>query len=359
MAEKLISTLTINGNTYTLKDAVSRSLLESLPTTSATLTPYKYINHIYNNNGKITTVENAFKSSINPSTDSDMANAPSARAVVDYVSDILSNYTSISFEVTDGDENGPTLTASADTFGGTFYLVSCAYKNSKSTYDEWITLKASDGTYYWERIGSTDVDLSQYVKNVTVQSTSFKGTAGNHSHNVKGSTAVSTMTDTISVSIPSQTASFTPSGSVEYNEAKVTTGDFLTKVTAKIKNATDEGGDLLYPTKIMRSVFLTDTYTESSENLSVGVDGLTVEASNWSITITPTSAKAITGITSVIATFKGTESDMTIPKNTGTFSSSLLNHSHSINLNTSEASITPEGTVTVSLDVTKGSNTDK
>lgn len=55
-------------------------------------------------------------------------------------------------------------TASKDTMGK-IYLVSDVH-SSTDNYDEFITLE-KDGTYSWEKIGNTDIDLSGYVKTTT------------------------------------------------------------------------------------------------------------------------------------------------------------------------------------------------
>lgn len=54
--------------------------------------------------------------------------------------------------------------ASADTMGK-IYLVADKH-SSTDNYDEFITLDNA-GTYVWEKIGNTDIDLSGYVKNTT------------------------------------------------------------------------------------------------------------------------------------------------------------------------------------------------
>lgn len=54
--------------------------------------------------------------------------------------------------------------ASADTMGK-IYLVADQH-SSTDNYDEFITLN-NEGTYVWEKIGNTDIDLSGYVKNTT------------------------------------------------------------------------------------------------------------------------------------------------------------------------------------------------
>lgn len=77
---------------------------------------------------------------------------PSAKAVYDAIQDAISGITGISFEIVQ------TLPATGAT--GTIYLV----PNSGSTpniYDEYIWIASSSS---FEKIGTTDVDLSGYVQ---------------------------------------------------------------------------------------------------------------------------------------------------------------------------------------------------
>lgn len=65
-----------------------------------------------------------------------------------------------------------TLTASADT-KGTFYLVySKTHVGTLDTFDEYVTIQ-NNSNYYWEKIGDTQIDLSNVVTNVELT----KGTA--------------------------------------------------------------------------------------------------------------------------------------------------------------------------------------
>ena len=66
-----------------------------------------------------------------------------------------------------------TLVASADTFHK-IYLVPASGGSNPNSYDEYITTRTSDGqnpptyTYGWERLGTIDVDLTGYVKTITL-----------------------------------------------------------------------------------------------------------------------------------------------------------------------------------------------
>ena len=90
------------------------------------------------------------------------------------------------------------------------------------TYVEWITLEKENGStksYAWERIGTTQADLSDYVK----KGESYSGavqSAGSHTHTVSGTVAVPT--------ISSSAAKL--SASVEVEERGSSTGTALTSL---------------------------------------------------------------------------------------------------------------------------------
>ena len=88
-------------------------------------------------------------------------------AVKSYVDSAISGVTQFKYEVID------TLpTASAATMGK-IYLVAHTH-GAQDGYDEFITIESGDTTktYAWEKIGNTDIDLSQYVNGIS-------GTANN------------------------------------------------------------------------------------------------------------------------------------------------------------------------------------
>lgn len=82
--------------------------------------------------------------------DSDYQNETEVQALIDAA---LEDITGIEFEVVQ------TLPASG--VKGTIYLVPNS-GSGQNTYDEYIWLTPSGGTARWEKIGSTDVDLSDY-----------------------------------------------------------------------------------------------------------------------------------------------------------------------------------------------------
>lgn len=83
--------------------------------------------------------------------------------------------------------------ASADTMGA-IYLVKHEHTTG-DTFDEYVTLQDSTTkAYSWEKIGNTDVDLTNYLK----KGETYTGAAqsnGAHTHTVTGTVSVPTVTD--------------------------------------------------------------------------------------------------------------------------------------------------------------------
>ena len=95
---------------------------------------------------------------------------PTAEAVSTFVNNAIGNINQFKYNVVD------TLpTASADTMY-TIYLVADTHSDSPDSYDEYITIRSGTSgsyTYSWEKIGNTDVDLSDYVKTLNVTGDEF------------------------------------------------------------------------------------------------------------------------------------------------------------------------------------------
>lgn len=74
-----------------------------------------------------------------------------------YVDDLIRGVKQFSYEVVDalGEASASTM--------GKIYLVRDIH-SSTDNYDEFITIKDSEGAYSWEKLGNTDIDLSSYVK---------------------------------------------------------------------------------------------------------------------------------------------------------------------------------------------------
>lgn len=121
-----------------------------------------------------------------------------------------------------------TLVASADTTG-IFYLVpATTEQSSKDIYAEYVTVQYGSGSliiYSWEKIGTTDIDLSDlgdlaykdaasgyYTPEGTVSTPTFTGTM---------STVSVSGTPSGSINIGSGTANYTPAGTVSTPEITI------------------------------------------------------------------------------------------------------------------------------------------
>lgn len=95
---------------------------------------------------------------------------PTAEAVSTFVNNAIGNINQFKYNVVD------TLpTASVDTMY-TIYLVADTHSDSHDSYDEYITIRSGTSgsyTYSWEKIGNTDVNLSEYVKTLNVTGDEF------------------------------------------------------------------------------------------------------------------------------------------------------------------------------------------
>lgn len=83
-------------------------------------------------------------------------------AVKSYVDSAISGVAQFKYEVID------TLPAASATTMGKIYLVAHSH-GTQDGYDEFITIESGDTTktYAWEKIGNTDIDLSQYVNGIS------------------------------------------------------------------------------------------------------------------------------------------------------------------------------------------------
>lgn len=133
--------------------------------------------------------------------------------------------------------------------------------NEKDVYDEYVTVKKGENSYEWEKIGNTDVNLSNYsVKshthtvgvNIGVDSHSytpagtvtqptFTGTKFDSSGNYtpKGTVTATTENKTTTVSATSGTATYTPAGTVTQPEFTGIEGNV--SVSGTVNNVTSSG----------------------------------------------------------------------------------------------------------------------
>ena len=88
-------------------------------------------------------------------------NYVSSSGVKNYVDTAVGSISGFDYVVVD------TLpTASAETMHR-IYLVKDTHSDNQDNYDEYITIK-TDSVYSWEKIGNTDIDLSQYIKKTDI-----------------------------------------------------------------------------------------------------------------------------------------------------------------------------------------------
>ena len=90
---------------------------------------------------------------------------------------------------TAGPDSAPATTASKDTMGKIYLVPSGAISG---THVEFITVEEEGPAYRWEKIGTTDTDLTDYVKKGTFTSSN----EGAHTHTVTGKVAIPTVAKT-------------------------------------------------------------------------------------------------------------------------------------------------------------------
>ena len=177
--------------------------------------------------------------------DANNYDVPTSNAVVNYVTTQLSNRWN--YVICPAQANqipaGATYKSGTTTVNGTMaassntmytiYLVKHDHDTAHSTsdaYDEWITINTSGSTYVWEKIGNTDIDVSDIANNIatniigsiadhtiqTVDSASVN--VGSHTHDFTGgqmtSTGNYTPEGTVNVGNDIAGTSYTPGGSI-------------------------------------------------------------------------------------------------------------------------------------------------
>lgn len=224
-------------------------------------------------------------------------------------------------------------TASAETMGA-IYLVAHSHGTSDG-YDEYLTIKGgteASPTYTWEKMGSTDIDLSEYAKkgggitltsatatnsktNITIANhTVTQGTfSGSFTGTQKQVSVSGTPSGSVTISKGTGTANYTPEGTVSTPTITVTPS------TTTVYSITDVGS---LPTL---------TTTVANEILTIGFarGSLPTKGSGTSV------VNGITSATSTQPTFTGTGAELK-----GSFSGSSM---------TSTGNFTPEGSIDGSI----------
>lgn len=214
------------------------------------------------------------------------------------------------------DDDGTTITGTlepSDSTTGAFYLVPATTSGGKDVYAEYITLK--DGNVYsWEKIGTTDIDLSNlgdlaykdsatgnYTPEGTVSQPSFTGTSGNVS--VTG-------TPSGSISVGSGTANYTPAGSVSAPTITVTPST----TTGYVADSATGGGSVTAGVAASATMPVLET-SVSNETLTLSWTAGSFTANTPTAVTLPSfsSQTIVDGISSASATapaFSGTAVDL-------------------------------------------------
>lgn len=111
---------------------------------------------------KLNAKQDALSFDATPKDDSD--NVVRSKGIKSYVDSVVTGISQFKYEIV-----ASLPTASSSTVGK-IYLVKDEHATNDN-YDEYITIE-SDGSYSWEKIGNTDIDLSGYVTTDTVQTIS-------------------------------------------------------------------------------------------------------------------------------------------------------------------------------------------
>lgn len=111
---------------------------------------------------KLNAKQDALSFDAAPKDDSD--NVVRSKGIKSYVDSVVAGISQFKYEIV-----ASLPTASSSTVGK-IYLVKDEHATNDN-YDEYITIE-SDGSYSWEKIGNTDIDLSGYVTTDTVQTIS-------------------------------------------------------------------------------------------------------------------------------------------------------------------------------------------
>lgn len=205
-------------------------------------------------------------------------------------------------------------TASEDTMGA-IYLIDETGTTS-GTYTEYITLE-DHAAYFWEKIGTTETDLSDYVKKGTYVAAA--GSAGAHTHSVTGSVQVPTVSSSNAklaasasgTSLSTSDAAFvTGIGTPSTASALGTAATFTTTVTPAVTNikATATGASI----STLDGSFVTDLGTPSTATaLGTGATFITsVIPSTTNIKATASGAAISTSDASFVTSYPGSKSNL-------------------------------------------------
>lgn len=191
------------------------------------------------------------------------------------------------------------------------------------TYVEYLTIKKSDGTYAWEKIGTTATDLADYSKNTHTHT--FTGNEENIS--VSGSYSKLSAVD---ISVGTGEANYTPSGLISITKkSDLTLNSESIKVVDNvgtlpeltISNASSSG-DINYLSDVSISDTKTISYTAPTFNTAELYDisdvgslpslSVNTTASGGTPTLVSLTKGSYTPVGSISATFTGKETTATV-----------------------------------------------
>lgn len=240
-----------------------------------------------------------------------------------------------------------TLVASSSTTGA-FYLVPASTEGGKDIFAEYVTVIDSS-TYSWEKIGTTDIDLSD------LGALAYKDNASG-SYTPAGSISAS-----FSGSSLTSTGNFTPAGSISVNPASGSGTAFTPEGSISVNSASGNGtsytpeGSVAAPTISVASAGSTTSITP------FGTQGtlpeLTMTVSEGNLTIGFSQGTLPTGGTAVTVKTGDASYSATAPAFTGTekkfaFSGTQKKLAFSGTQGNVSVSGTPEGTVNGSFSGT-------
>lgn len=213
-----------------------------------------------------------------------------------YIDNLVGKGLQIVIDTQASGKEEPATPASAETMGK-LYMVTIAGQKA-GTYTEFVTIEVPEGTYKWEKIGTTEADLTDYVKKGTYES---EESASFNTGNAGADTVTSGNGG-------AQTA--TGSATISYQKSDNKTGS--------------AGGDTVGTTKAGEAVIsgASFTFTGSAETLTAAVDGVELDDHSFTpvgtIVNTPvqsstTSINNVTGaVLAATPTFKGTENTISV-----------------------------------------------
>ena len=128
------------------------------------------------------------------------------------------------------------LPAASDSTRDAIYLIAHAHSDGSDSYDEYLTV-LNDTTYSWEKIGNTDVDLTNYIQKNSTTSSSKTGITASLASTPTFTGSAHTHGITEPNSGKGHSHGYDKVTSATFNGAGGTTGGSGTGITAVLSNA--------------------------------------------------------------------------------------------------------------------------